>query len=190
LIPGENPMRPKKKREETTREFAGIEPKNKRIVDRIRKESYFGMMFNKDDFMDAVVWAANVVYDYMDFFRAHRDRSIIPIGELPFLKDDLKNAHLLMIVYYKVKDNLVQFEEMKLSLFSMAKFQNIDFGDIDIIKKWDENMRLAQKKTDSGDLSGYDMTPLHGTEERYRRYAVMVSEEMKKYQEEIVNLPR
>ncbi|MDR1943727.1 MAG: hypothetical protein LBQ19_02800 [Synergistaceae bacterium] len=182
-------MRPKKKREEK-REFAGIEPKNKWIVDRIRKEGYLGMMFNKDDFMDAVVWAANIVYDYMDFFRAHRDRSVIPIGELPFLKDDLKNAHLLMIVYYKVKDNLVQFEEMKLSLFTMAKFQSVDTGDVEIIKKWDENMMLAQQKTDSGDLSGYDMASLHGTEEKYRRYAVMVSDEMKKYQEEIVKVPR
>jgi hypothetical protein len=175
------------KREEN--EFVGVQPKNKRVIDKIRKEGYFGLMFNKSDFMDGVVWAANVVYDYKDFLRLQRDRSVIPSDELPFLKDDLINAHLLMIIYYKMKDNLVQLEEQKLSLYTVAKFQNVRIEDKDIIKKWDENMKLAQQKTDSGDLSGYDMSSLHGTEEKYKKYTKLVSDEMKKYQEEIKNLP-
>jgi hypothetical protein len=179
-------MRPKSEE----REFAGAQPKNKRIVDKIRSEGYFGLMFNKSDFMDGVVWAANVVYDYKDFLRPHKERSVIPIRELSFLKEDLINAHFLMIIYYKMKDNLVQLEEQKLSLFSVAKFQNVAIDDADIIKKWDKNMQLAQQKTDSGDLSGFDMSDLHGTEDKYKFYTKLVSDEMKKYQEEIKNIPR
>ncbi|MDR3254569.1 MAG: hypothetical protein LBT31_03245 [Synergistaceae bacterium] len=176
------------KREE--REFVGAQPKNKRIADRIRTEGVYGVMFNKDDFMDGVVWAANVVYDFRDFFKTHRDRNIVPIKSLPFFKEDLINAHFLMIIYYKMKDNLVQLEEQKLSLFTVAKFQKIEADDEDIVKRWDENMMLAQQRIDSGDLSGYDMSQLHGTEETYKKYTKLVSLEMKKYQEEIKKLPR
>jgi hypothetical protein len=186
---GEDQMRPKREEREE-REFAGIMPKNKRIVDKIRSEGYIGLMFNKSDFMDGVVWAANVVYDYKDFLRPHKDRSVIPNSELPFFKEDLINAHYLMIIYYKMKDNLVQLEEQKFSLLTLAKFQNVAAEDKDIIKKWDQNMMLAQQKTDSGDLSGYDMSVLHGTEDKYKRYTKLVADEMKKYQEEIKKLPR
>jgi hypothetical protein len=181
-------MRPKPKREE--REFAGAQPKNRRIIDKIRSEGYLGLMFNKSDFMDGVVWAANVVYDYKDFFKPHNERSVIPLEELPFLKEDLINSHFLMIIYYKMRDNLVQLEEQKISLLSVAKFQHVSKSDADIIKMWDKNMQLAQQKTDSGDLSGYDMSDLQGTEDKYKFYTKLVSDEVKKYQEEIKNLPR
>jgi hypothetical protein len=171
-------------------EFVGAQPKNKRIADKIRSEGILAIMFNKDDFMDAVVWAANVVYDFRDFFKAHRDRSIIPFKTLPFFKEDLINAHFMMIIYYKMKENLVQLEEQKLSLFSVAKFQKIDASDEEIVMKWDENMVLAQQKSDSGDLSAYDMSALHGTEDVYKKYTKLVSEEMKKYQEDVKKLPR
>jgi hypothetical protein len=171
-------------------EFAGAQPKNKRIADKIRGGGILGVMFNKDDFMDGVVWAANVVYDFRDFLKTHRSRSIVPIKTLPFFKEDLVNAHFMMIIYYKMKENLVQIEEQKLSLFTVAKFQKIDLDDEEIVMKWDENMMLAQQKTDSGDLSGYDTKELHGTEETYKKYTKLVSEEMKKYQEEIKKLPR
>jgi hypothetical protein len=147
-------------------------------------------MFNKDDFMDGVVWAANIVYDYRDFFRNQRDRSVIPRKELPFLKEDLLNAHFLMIIYYKMRDNLVQLEEQKLSLYTIAKFQEVSPDDMDMIKKWDENMKLAQQKTDSGDLSGYDTSALQGTEDKYKNYTRLVSDEIRKYQDEIKKLPR
>jgi hypothetical protein len=172
------------------REFGGVLPKNKRIVDKIRSEGYFALLFNKSDFMDGVVWAANVVYDYKDFLRSYMDRSVIPKDELPFFKEDLINAHLLMIIYYKMRDNLVQLEEQKFSLYTLAKFQNVAPEDKEIIKKWDQNMMLAQRKTDSGDLSGYDMSVLQGTEDKYKNYTKLVSDEMKKYQEDIKTLPR
>jgi hypothetical protein len=178
-------MRPKN---DERGEFVGAQPKNKGIVDRIRAEGYMGVMFNKDDFMDAVIWAANIVVSYREFLKDHRERSVIPIKDLPFLKEDLENAHFLMIIYYKMKDNLVLLEEQKLSLYSVAKFQDVLASDIDIMKKWDENMRLAQQKTDSGDLGGYDMSQLHGTEEKYKRYSTMVSNAMKKYKEKLSKL--
>jgi hypothetical protein len=179
-------MKPKLERDE----FAGVLPKNKRIVDRIRSEGYFGLMFNKSDFMDGVVWSANIVSDYKNFYRLYEDRSVMPEDELPFLKDDLIKAHFIMIIYYKMKENLVQLEEQKLSLYTVAKFQQVPPEDKDIIKKWDENMKLAQQKTDAGDLSGYDTSSLHGTEEKYRNYTKLVSDEIKKCQDEIKNLPR
>ena len=71
-------MRPGRKREE--REFVVASPKNKSIASRVRDHGYVGVMFNKNEFMDAVVWAANVVYEYKDFFASHKDgRIVIPI---------------------------------------------------------------------------------------------------------------
>ncbi len=170
------------------REFAGALPKNRAIVERIRKDGYYGMLFNKADFMDAVVWAANVVYDYKDFYRPHRDRIVVPEAEMPFRKDDLINAHFLMIVYYKMRENLVLMEELKQSLFSVAKFQRVPDEDVETMKRWDNYILLARQKQDSGDLSGKGIGSLQGTEVKYERYSGVVTKEVTKYQEDLAKL--
>lgn len=171
------------------REFAGAKPRNNSIVDKVRKEGYFGVLFNRDDFLDAVVWAANQIYDYRDFFVRYEDWFVIPMKELPFYKPDLKNAHFLMILYYNRKGNPVLEEEVKLSLYTIAKFQNIEPEDIPIIEKWNQNMMQGQKKLDDSDFTEQDMSSLRGTEVIFKKYTSMASEELKELHAEIAKLP-
>ena len=169
-------------------EFSGVLPQNKSIIDRIRKDGYYGMLFNKTDFMDAVVWASNVVSDYKDYYRLHKDRIVIPETEMPFRKDDLINAHFLMIVYYKTRGNRVLVEELKEGLFSVAKFQKIPEEDIETMKRWDNYVLVAKRKQDSGDLSATNLGSLQGTEIKYERYSGTVAREVAKFQEDLAKL--
>jgi hypothetical protein len=170
------------KREE--REFVGASPKNKSIASRVRDHGYVGVMFNKNEFMDAVVWAANVVYEYKDFFAAHKDgRIVIPIDDLPFIKYDVAQAHFIMLVYYNMKQNYVLLEQFKQSLYTVARFQNIADGDIEMIKKVNE--RLAQTlPADERDFSFDAGSQLNQAERKYNHYSGLVTEEIEKYQEE------
>ena len=71
------------------REFVGVLPRNQAIVDKIRKDGYYAVLFNNIDFMDAVVWAANLTYDFKDFLSNYGSKAIIPQSELLVRKDDL-----------------------------------------------------------------------------------------------------
>ena len=175
-------------KERENREFAGVLPKNQFIVERVRKEGYYSMLFNKADFMEAVVWAANVVYDFKDFYRLNKDRIVIPEAESPFRKDDLINAHFLMIVYYKMKENLIMAEELKQGLFNVARFQHVPAEDVEIMKKWDDYVRCSKQKQETGDLSGSSLGSLQGTEIKYERYSGIVAREIAKYQEDLAKL--
>jgi hypothetical protein len=167
-------MRPKR----SEREFSGVEPKNKAIIDKVRRDGYIGVMFNKEDFMDAVVWSANVVYDYKDYYVSHRERIVVPVDDLPFWKPDIVNAHILMIHYYKMRENLVLVEELVQSLRTVAKFQPVKPEDMELMKRWDEYTTLVQRKMDHGDFSDLDIGDLKGTETTYERYRAMVDAEI------------
>jgi hypothetical protein len=179
-------MRPGGKREE--REFVGASPKNKSIASRVREHGYVGVMFNKNEFMDAVVWAANVVYEYKDFFSAHKDgRIVIPIDELPFIKYDVAQAHFIMLIYYNMKQNYVLLEQFKQSLYTVARFQKIADGDIDMIKKVNE--RLSKILPNAEDDFSSDENPhLRYAEKEYKYYSRLVTEEIEKYREECLKL--
>ena len=170
------------------REFAGVRPRNQSIVDRVRKEGHVGVMFNKDDFMDAVVWAANIVYDYKDFFASHRERIVIPKNDLPFWKPDLINAHILMIVYYQMKQNYVLVEELKQSLKTVAKFQDIDPDDIELMRKWDDYMSIIREQMEKDDFGDYDIGDLQGTEKKYEHYSQIVAKEVEELKEKVAQL--
>jgi hypothetical protein len=174
------------KREE--REFAGASPKNKSIASRIRDHGYMGVMFNKDEFMDAVVWAANIVYEYKDFFSSHRDgRIVLPFDELPFLKYDVIQAHFIMLKYYGMKQNYVLLEQLKQSLYTVARFQKIAEGDIESIKQVNE--RLAKTLRNEEEDFSFDTDPqINFAEKEYNYYSGLVTEEIEKYREECITL--
>jgi hypothetical protein len=175
-------MKPGGKKQEM--EFVGARPKNQSIVSKIRDHGYYGVMFNKEDFMDAVVWAANVVYEYNDFFNSHKsERIVIAQDELPFIKQDVENAHFIMLLYYNMKQNFILVEQIKQSLYTVARYQKISEDDIDLIKRVDE--RLASVKKNGENDFNFNLEPeLHGAEKKYTHYASLVTAAIEKYREE------
>jgi hypothetical protein len=167
------------------REFAGSMPKNKFIVDKIRKDGCIGVMLNKSDFLDAVMWSANTIYSYKDFYSAHKDRMVIPIDDLPFWKQDLVNAHMIMINYYNVKGNTEQLESMRRSLMTVAKFQKVLAEDVSVMKHWDEYLLASNHELDVTALGRYDMGELRGKGDKYEHYSKLVAAEIEKYKEEL-----
>jgi len=174
--------------EKENKTFAGETPRNRTIIERIRKEGYYALLFRQEDFMEGVAWAANVVNDFKKYVRLYRDRIVIPFTEISFRKGDLINAHFIMIFYYKMKKNLVQVEELKEGLFTVAKLQNVQPEDVEIMKRWDNHILLAKTKQDSGDLSAVDIGALRGTEVKYERYSGIVAKEVSKFQEDLAKL--
>ncbi|MDR3332423.1 MAG: hypothetical protein LBT08_07330 [Synergistaceae bacterium] len=166
-------------------EFDGNLPKNRVIVDKIRKEGVLGVMFNKDDFMAAVKWATNLAYGYKDFYAPHKDRMVIPLSDLPFLKQDLVQAHLIMINYYKAKDNLEQVESMKSSLITLAKFQEVAEEDMETMRLWDEYMLASKQTLDVEAFGRYDMGALRGKGHLYERFSKLVAKEIGKFEAEV-----
>jgi hypothetical protein len=174
------------KREE--REFIGASPKNKSIASRIRDHGYMGVMFNKNEFMDAVVWAANVVYEYKDFFSAYRDgRIVIPIDELPFIKYDVVQAHFIMLIYYNMRQNYVLLEQFKQSLYTVARFQKIADDDVPMIKKVNERLAVTLP-ADDNDFSFDSDFRKNCSEKEYNYYSGLVTAEIEKYREECLKL--
>jgi hypothetical protein len=178
-------MRPRAKAKKEEMEFVGQRPKNQSIVSRIRSLGYTSVMFNKEDFLDSVVWAANVVFEYRDFFNSRRSELIVTsLDELPFLKLDVVNAHFLLINYYNMKENFVLVEQFKQSLYSVARFQKIAPDDAELMKKVDE--RLSKKNKDENDFNFNDEPELRGVEKKYNQYAALVTAEIEKFREECV----
>jgi hypothetical protein len=167
------------------REFAGAQPKNKFIVDKIRKDGYLGVMFNKNDFLDAVMWASNIIYSYRDFYAQHKDRMVIPISDLPFWKQDLVNAHMIMINYYNVRSNTEQLDFMKSNLKTLAKFQEVAPEDVETMKHWDEYLLASNQELDVVSLGHFDKGNLRGKGEKYERYSKLVSKEIENYEKEL-----
>ncbi|MDR1916595.1 MAG: hypothetical protein LBQ58_08485 [Synergistaceae bacterium] len=179
-------MQQRLKRE--VREFYGEMPKNKSIVSRIRDNGYYGVMLNKDDFMDAVVWSANIVYEYKDYFASHKHRIVIPLTELPFLKEDLVNAHFIMIVYYGMKYNFILVEELKLSLYTVARFQKIAEEDIASIERWDKHALQCNELNTSNDPTNLESGVFRGGEKTCEKYSHLVTQEIEKYRGELLKL--
>jgi hypothetical protein len=175
-------MRPGGKKE--VMEFIGARPKNQSIVSRVRDHGYMSVMFNNDDFIDAVVWATNVVYEYNGFFSAGQsDRVVIPMEELPFLKLDVENSHFLLLIYYNMRKNYVLVEQMKQSLYTLARFQKIDPADIEMMKRVDKRMAEAAKTGEYG--FNFNSEPeLEGGEKKYHCYSRLVTDQIEKYREE------
>ena len=179
-------MRPRaKKAKKEEMEFVGQRPKKQSIVSRIRALGYTSVMFNKEDYLDAVVWAANVVFEYRDFFNSRMSKLIVTsLDELPFLKLDVVNAHFLLIHYYNMKENFVLVEQFKQSLYSVARFQKIAPEDVELMKKVDE--RLSQKTKDENDFNFNAEPELRGAEKKYNQYSAMVTAEIENFREECV----
>jgi hypothetical protein len=176
-------MRPRARAKKEEMEFVGQRPKNQSIVSRIRSFGYTSVMFNKEDFLDSVVWAANVVFEYKDFFNSRRSEAIVTsLDDLPFLKPDVINAHFLLLHYYNMKENFVLVEQFKQSLYSVARFQKIAPEDAELMKKVDE--RLSRTTRDENDFN-FDAEPeLRGAEKKYKHYSAMVTEEIEKFRDE------
>jgi hypothetical protein len=138
--------------------------------------------------MDAVVWAANVVFEYKDFFNSLKtERIVIPLSELPFIKQDVINGHFIMILYYNMKKNFILVEQFKQSLYSVARFQKISGEDWDLIKKINE--RISERKED--DIHGFNFNAepeLQGAEKRYNYYSAMVTAEIEKFRDECMKV--
>ena len=165
-------------------EFKGQQPKNMSIVHRIRDHGYMDVMFNHDDFIDAVIWATNLVYQYSDFFNSFKyERVVIPLQELPLLKLDIENAHMLLLMYYNMRENFVLVEKIKQSLYTVARFQKIDEGDAELMKKIGERMAEAAKRHEH-DFNFSDIPELTGSEKRYNSYANRVTQQIEKYREQ------
>lgn len=176
---------PRLKRE--IREFCGEMPKNRSIVSRIRDNGYYGVLMNKDDFMDAVVWSANIVYEYKDFFSGHRHRIVIPLIELPFWKEDLVNAHFIMLIYYNMKNNFILMEELKLSLYTVARFQNIAEEDIRVIERWDKYSMRPDKNQEVQEINA-EPAGLGSANRTLDRYSRLVTQEIEKYRSEFTKV--
>jgi hypothetical protein len=165
-------------------EFVGARPKNQSIVSRIRDHGYMGVMFKKEDFMDAVVWAANIVYEYNDFFNSRRsERIVIPLDELPFIKSDVENAHFIMLIYYNMKQNFVLVEQLKQTLYTVARYQRIADEDADLMKQVDERMAKAAAGEEN-DFNFGTEPELRGAEKKYNYYSSLVTAQIEKYREE------
>jgi hypothetical protein len=140
-------------------------------------------MFNNDDFLDAVVWAANIVFEYGDFFNSRKPELIVTsIDELPFLKQDVIDAHFLLIHYYNMKGNFVLVEQFKQSLYSVARFQKIAPEDAELIRRAGE--RLSQKNNDENGFNFNAEPKLRGTEKKYNQYFALVTAEIEKFRGE------
>ena len=167
-------------------EFIGAQPKNISIIHRIRDHGYIDVMFNHDDLIDAVIWATNIVYGYENFFNSNNlERVVIPVEELPFLKLDVENAHMIMLIYYSMRQNFVLAEKIKQSLYTVARFQRIAKEDVELMKRIGERMAEAAKRHE-GDFNFNDMTELTGAEKKYNIYANKVTQQIEKYREECV----
>ncbi|MDR1966880.1 MAG: hypothetical protein LBQ36_09230 [Synergistaceae bacterium] len=176
-------MREGSKRE--AREFVGARPKNQSIVSRVRDHGFMAVMMNKEDFMDAVVWAANVVYEYKDFFGAKcSNRIVISLSELPFLKLDVVNAHFIMLFYYNMKQNFVLIEQLKQSLYTAARFQKIAEKDVELMKQVDERMTRFRDPLSEDGFNFPTDRELQGAEKQYDFYSHLVTEEIEKFREE------
>ncbi|MDR1580194.1 MAG: hypothetical protein LBS35_07540 [Synergistaceae bacterium] len=178
-------MQPRDKAKKEEMEFVGQRPKNQSTVSRIRSLGYTSVMFNKEEYLDAVVWAANVVFEFRDFFNSYKsERIVMSLDELPFIKQDVVNAHFLLIHYYNMKGNFVLVEQFKQSLYSVARFQKIADEDAELMKKVDE--RISHETKDENDFN-FDAKPeLRGAEKKYNRYSAMVTAEIEKFKEECV----
>jgi hypothetical protein len=166
-------------------EFVGEKPKNKSIVTQIRNHGYMGVMFNNDDFLDAVVWATNVVFEYRNFFKSRGPKLVVTsLDDLPFIKLDVINAHFLLIHYYNMKGYFVPVEQFKQSLYSVARFQKIAAEDAEMIKRLGKRLSPNTKNENYFNFSAKH--ELCGTEKKYNQYAAMVTAEIEKFREECV----
>jgi len=171
-----------RRRQSEKMDFIGGQPKNLSIVRCIRDHGYMGVMFNQEDFMDAVIWSANGVYEYGNFFESNKleQQIVIPLEELPFEKRDLENAHLIMLIYYNMKENFVLVEKIKQSLYTLARFQKIADGDTELMKQISERMTSSAER-DEYDFNFNDMRGLPGAEKKINYYSSRVTDQIEKY---------
>lgn len=170
------------------REFIGVLPKNQAIIDKIRRDGYYAVLFNNTDFMDAVVWAANLTYDFKDFLSGYENKTIISQLDLLVRKDDLYNAHIIMIIYYRMKKNIILMEECKLNLMNLARFQLIAEEHLSIVNDWVVAIMENESAREAGAYQFIENQALKGTEPIYKKYEKMVDEEMKRYKAELEKL--
>ena len=132
------------------REFIGVLPKNQAIIDKIRRDGYYAVLFNNADFMDAVVWAVNLTYDFKDFLSGYENKTVVSQLELLVRKDDLYNAHIIMIIYYRMKKNIILMEECKLNLMNLARFQLIPEEHLLIVQDWVAAIMQSESAREAG----------------------------------------
>ena len=170
------------------REFIGVLPKNQAIIDKIRRDGYYAVLFNNADFMDAVVWAANLTYDFKDFLSGYENKTVISQLELLVRKDDLYNAHIIMIIYYRMKKNIILMEECKLNLMNLARFQLIPEEHLLIVQDWVAAIMQSESAREAGAYQTSIISSLKATESIYKNYEKIVDEEMKRYRVELEKL--
>ena len=176
----------KGKSKEEQLEFVGVQPRNKHIDDMVRKVGYIGVMFNNDDFFDAVIWATNLVDEYEKLYATFGDRVVIPLDELGSLKkSELVDAYLLLIVYYHRKGNFRILESLKSRFMTVAKFQNVPKEHVPVMRSWDDYMADVKRKMEQDDYSAPDIGDLGGTEELFEYYKGVVEKEQQAFKEEM-----
>ncbi|MDL2263044.1 hypothetical protein LJC31_00165 [Synergistaceae bacterium OttesenSCG-928-I11] len=176
----------KPRNKEEPLEFVGVQPRNRHIDEMVRKVGYIGVMFNNDDFFDAVIWASNLVDEYEKHFDTLGDRVAIPFDELgDFKKAELIDAYLLLIVYYYRKGNFRVLESLKSRFMTVAKFQNLPKEHVSVMRNWDDYMADVKKKMEQDDYSAPDIGDLGGTEDLFEYYKGVVEKEQQAFKDEM-----
>jgi hypothetical protein len=176
----------KQKNRDELLEFVGAQQKNKHIDETVRKVGYLGVMFNNDEFFDAVVWASNLVDSYEKYYTEFGNRVAIPIEELVgFKKTDLIDAYLLLIVYYYRKGDFRVLESLKTGLLTVARFQNISSEHVQVMRNWDDYMANVKRKMEQDDYSAPDIGDLGGTKGVFDYYKGMVEKEQQTFKNEM-----
>jgi hypothetical protein len=167
-------------------EFVGVQPRNRHIDEMVRKVGYIGVMFNNDDFFDAVVWATNLVDKYEKHYAELGCRVAIPIEELgDFKKSELINAYHLLIVYYHKKGSFRVLESLKSHLMTVAKFQNMPGDHAKVMRNWDDYMADVKRKMEQDDYSAPDIGDLGGTEGVFEYYNSIIESEQQAFKDEM-----
>lgn len=167
------------------REFVGAQPRNRNILDVIRKDGYLGVMFNNDDLLDAVIWSSNYIDAYERHCNALGERVVIPMSELgDFRKKDLIDAYLILIIYYHRRSDFMQVEALKTGFMTVAKFQELPEEDVKIMKHWDAYMEEVKKRMEQDDFSAPEMD-MAGTGNKYEHYKTVVQQEQERFKEEL-----
>jgi hypothetical protein len=152
----------------------------------VKKVGYIGVMFNSEDFFDAVVWATNLADKYEKHYAELGDRVAIPIEELgDFRKSELIDAYYLLIIYYHRKSNFRILESLKSHLMTVAKFQNIHREHVLVMRNWDNYMADVKRKMEQDDYSAPDIGDLGGTEGVFEYYKSLVERDQQTFKDEL-----
>ena len=93
-----------------------------------------------------------------------------------------------MIIYYRMKKNIILMEECKLNLMNLARFQLIPEEHLLIVQDWVAAIMQSESAREAGAYQTSIISSLKATESIYKNYEKIVDEEMKRYRVELEKL--